>query len=766
MLDDDTKTPLALETARRLHALGWSPLPLPQQAKKDPPAGFTGYAGRYPTAQNIERWKWSGNICIRMPPDVIGVDVDIYHDGEVGLNELEVAHGKLPHTVWSTSREDGSGIALFRVPAGTTLAGNPRKGIELIQAHHRYAVVHPSIHPEGRLYQWIDEQSNEFIDFPPPPDELPDLPWGWVTGLAVTKTAAACAASPVVVREFIDTAISKTFGPALKGVENKLANYEGSRHDTLVKMACWALTEAAAGLYPASEALEVLDRWWNLVMDDPARRDGGEFGDVVCWAVAQVRTRDEEVEAIRLEHTRGLDALIAPGARGVDQGVSDKAPDEDANVREVLATGEIRPSSSVNLPDEFWNARPSLQHIRQAAHSRVRSADAVLAFTLARAAALIPPTVRLPAITGGQASLNFLAGIISSSGGGKSSAGAVARDLVPIERADVIADIPLGSGEGMTELFFEMISEEGPDGKQRKVKRQVKKGAFIYLDEGQALAEMGGRKGATLLPTLRAAWSGEVIGQSNASIDTHRVLRAHTYRLAIAVGFQYEYAASLIDDAPGGTPQRFVFAAATDPSVPDEAPEWPGELYIDIPPIISTGTVIEFDPDIATEIRTRARMAVRGQYEPDPLDSHADLIRMKLAALLAILDGRLDVGTEDWALAGQVQKTSNVVRSAIIERARQQRAREEAFRSSTMANREVVVAETKEHRALVNGARAIGRKVHRAGGVPVSIRELRHAVKSSDRQLAEFDEMIQHALDLRWITPVLDGFAKGEGQPS
>jgi hypothetical protein len=762
VLDDDTTTPVALETARHLHDLGWSPLPLPPRAKTEPPSGYTGYAGKYPTARDIEQWDarglWSGNICIRMPADVIGVDVDVYHDGDVGLADLEAAHGKLPTTVWSTSREDGSGIALFRVPAGTTLAGNPRKGVELIQAHHRYMVVFPSIHPEGRLYQWVDEQSGELIDAPPPPDELPDLPWGWVTGLAVTKTAAAAAANPTDVREFIDAAISKTFGAALKGVENKLANYQGSRHDTLVKMTCWALTEAAAGLYPASEALEVLERWWIKVMDDARRRDGGEFGDVVCWAVAQVRNRGDEVERIRLEHTKGLDALITQA--------------DNHHVDGTASTAGINPEtgekvhSAVNLPDEFWNARPSLQHIRQAAHARVRSADAVLAFTLARAAALVPPTVKLPAITGGQASLNFLAGIISSSGGGKSSAGAVALELVPIDREDVIADVPLGSGEGMTELFFEMVSEEGPDGKQRKVKRQVKKGAFIYLDEGQALAEMGGRKGATLLPTLRAAWSGEVIGQSNASVETHRVLRRHSYRLAIAVGFQYEYAAALIDDAPGGTPQRFVFATATDPSVPDEAPEWPGELHIDIPPIISTGTVVEFDDEVATGIRTRARMAVRGQYEPDPLDSHADLVRMKVAALLAILDGRLYVSVEDWSLAGQVQRTSNVVRATIIERARQQRAREEAIRSSAMANRETVVSETKETRALANGARAIGRKAHRSDGTPLSVRELRSAVKGTDKQLAEFDEMLQYALERKWITPLLDGFTKGEGQPS
>jgi hypothetical protein len=42
-----------------------------------------------------------------------------------------------------------------------------------------------------------------------------------------------------------------------------------------------------------------------------------------------------------------------------------------------------------NLPLEFWEQRPVLAHIRQAAHSRGRSADLVFAATLARLSSMV-----------------------------------------------------------------------------------------------------------------------------------------------------------------------------------------------------------------------------------------------------------------------------------------------------------------------------------------------------------------------------------------
>lgn len=425
-------------------------------------------------------------------------------------------------------------------------------------------------------------------------------------------------------------------------------------------------------------------------------------------------------------------------------------------------TGEIR--STLNLPDEFWDSRPSLRHIRQAAHARTRSADAVLLFVLARVAATIHPMITLPAIVGGLSSLNFLGGVIASSGGGKSSAGGVARELVPIRSDHIASDVPPGSGEGMTELYFGMVEEETAEGKKRKVKRQVKWGAFIYLDEGQALAEMGNRKGATLLPTLRSAWSGEVIGQSNATQETHRVLSAHSYRMSIMVGFQLEYAADLVADTAGGTPQRFVFASATDPSIPDERPEWPGIIETNPPDIAGRAHSFTFDDEITDEIRQRQLESARGTRIIDPLDGHADLVRMKVAALLAFMDGGLTVNAQDWDLAGMVMATSNAVRTRVIHTAQAQSSEREQAHRDLLAGRDEASERAAIRRAVTSGAKSIGRRVHKLGDA--AQRDLMSAVASKHRTLVGgIDEMVDHAIGEGWIVQIADRYTPGKKHP-
>jgi hypothetical protein len=165
---------------------GWrGVLPLPANAKKFPPKGYTGSDGTDPYYPEV--WEWingtagGGNIALRLPLDVIGIDVDAYDDkaGADTLTAAEKAHGKLPPTWRTTSRDDGvSGIRLYRVPPGMAW-DQIGPGIETIQRSHRYAVVWPSVHPEGRTYRWIDP-SGVVSTVIPHLDELPSLPQAWI----------------------------------------------------------------------------------------------------------------------------------------------------------------------------------------------------------------------------------------------------------------------------------------------------------------------------------------------------------------------------------------------------------------------------------------------------------------------------------------------------------------------------------------------------------------------------------------------------------
>src|SRR5690349_7010026 len=111
------------DTAARYVDAGWSVLVLPAGAKYPPLTGFTG-AGEDADREQVARWVADypmGNIGLRMPPGVIGIDVDNYGDkrGAESLAELVAKCGPLPPTWTSTSRAGGvSGIRFFRVPVG------------------------------------------------------------------------------------------------------------------------------------------------------------------------------------------------------------------------------------------------------------------------------------------------------------------------------------------------------------------------------------------------------------------------------------------------------------------------------------------------------------------------------------------------------------------------------------------------------------------------------------------------------------------------
>jgi hypothetical protein len=175
---------------------GWRGiLPLPAGKKKPPPDGYTGYEGAWPAYPDIQAWadgKPDSSVGLRLPRTVVGIDVDHYGAKRGGhtLTHAEQVWGALPPTWLSTSRVDGvSGIRLFRIPDGVeleTVLAFPELGlgdVEIIQYFHRYTVVWPSHHPDtGRQYRWIDPEGNVSARIPRPND-LPELPHGWIAGL-------------------------------------------------------------------------------------------------------------------------------------------------------------------------------------------------------------------------------------------------------------------------------------------------------------------------------------------------------------------------------------------------------------------------------------------------------------------------------------------------------------------------------------------------------------------------------------------------------
>jgi hypothetical protein len=222
---------------------------------------------------------------------------------------------------------------------------------------------------------------------------------------------------------------------------------------------------------------------------------------------------------------------------------------------------------------------------------------------------------------------------------------------------------------------------------------------LFHVDEGQGMLAQGSRQGATLLPILRSAWSGVNLGQANANLDARRYVPAGSYRFAIVVGFQLGVGSTLVADADGGTPQRFVFASA-------------GPLAC--------------AQEIADEVWTAHVRSSRGEVDVDDLDSHRNQTRLKVACLLAVMAGRLDVGVDvdDWRLAGMILDTSDAVRASVVDHARAKAAEVEGGGTRKMVARAGAIADNAVQRTADGFTRcveAVGRKVWRDATETVGI---------------------------------------------
>ena len=313
------------------------------------------------------------------------------------------------------------------------------------------------------------------------------------------------------------------------------------------------------------------------------------------------------------------------------------------------------------LPPSFYDSTPYLRHIRQAAHALRVAPDAVLVATLCRVAAATPPTTYID--TPEPTPLNLIGALIAAPGNGKSLANSTAFRLVPDLGLGVNDSLPLGTGEGLVESYFESVSVINDTGKGKHIeKRQAFKSGYFYCDEGETLFTLTTRKGATILQTLRTAWSGGVLGNTNANVETRRKLERNSYRACVVVAFQPSCGSALVADSHGGTPQRFIFASATDIDMPTIAPSVPDVLGYEA---TNQLLAIQVHAEILRELDTNKVNRARGTVQVDPLDTHVDYNRLRVAAIFALLDRRQFIDLNHWNLATMVLDNSRQVRRTL-----------------------------------------------------------------------------------------------------
>jgi P4 family phage/plasmid primase-like protien len=171
---------------------GWEGV-LPVAGKdRNLPREYTGRAGGWPDDDQVAAWvasRGADNVALRVPRDVLGIDVDAY-DGRLGLATTEwyaeQVGEPLPPTWYSTSRADGSRILLYRVPQDVEWVSDLGRDsdVQVVRHGHRYAVCWPSRHPRtGAEYRWYRPDGTP-AEGPPSPGELAALPAGWVRALS------------------------------------------------------------------------------------------------------------------------------------------------------------------------------------------------------------------------------------------------------------------------------------------------------------------------------------------------------------------------------------------------------------------------------------------------------------------------------------------------------------------------------------------------------------------------------------------------------
>lgn len=325
---------------------------------------------------------------------------------------------------------------------------------------------------------------------------------------------------------------------------------------------------------------------------------------------------------------------------------------------------DFTPPPGCYLPDLFWEHHWKLGLLHDAAHNRMVVPDAVLVAVMCRVATLIDYRWVLPPIVGGVGSLNFIGGLIGPPGRGKSSANAIAAEIVPFDDSVIYRNT--GSGEGIAAVFMKEQPKNVPDDFD-----PYNRAAMFYVDEGAILAKVDARQGSTFAETLRTAAHGGQLGQQNGNKLTTRHVPAHNYRFTMLAGFQPTNAGPFIDRDAEGTPQRFVWAPAVGGNIPapGDEPPWPANLSdLNIPaPIYERQPLIVVDT-ITREVKQTQWEIITGRRSIAGIDAHRQQERVRLAALLALyLEGATTVTDEHWALAGVWSDASRAIRNYTVE---------------------------------------------------------------------------------------------------
>jgi hypothetical protein len=709
-------------------------LPVPYGSKQLAVSGWTGYRGKRPDHGQVKHWlnqHGADNIAIRMPEDVIGIDVDAYGDkyGELTLDVWEMSIGPLPATWRSTSRNrDISGIYWFRLPEEAVglhwhdLGGD----VETISWHHRYAMVWPSIHPEtGQTYVWYDDWGKRVVD-PPAKEDLALLPMAWVQRLlkpshedrsAVTRDTSGHRDPAYGVRSDAQVWIERSL-QTLDDLPNPW--YPGAFWDqTTFNVACDLVRLANSG-------------WTGYTLEQAQ-------DDLFAHAPTDEEWTNHEVDA------KWRSALTAVG--------EEARPDPVAE--------DFEPLTDEEQGGSLFDATPVFRHIRQAAHSRGLRAPMVLQNVMARILLEVPPGWVLPPVVGAKASLNLFFASVGVSSAGKSTSTELAGELLGLVGMEQDRQIlPVGTGEGMADAFLDYDNKI--DGMPQLLPNPAR---MFTADEVETLNQLVDRNGSTLSSLLKTAGTGGTLGQANAKAGgRNRIVPRGQYRMTMVVNVQPSMAAPLLDGEKSGLPQRFLWMSAEDPEAPRSAtedfPEYPGPLDWEMPGDGSPERVISYSNEIRLQV-IQAHLDEQHRTDGGKMEGHLNLTRLKVAEIFAILHGETDITEQWWELAGRFVKESvkaiEMCKEAVLTEAVEENVR----RAQAAGHAQVITTEIVQQDALLV-ERCRGRIVSLLEDYEGEVVTWAYLLKQLSKRQKQVADRAREALEINGVIEVTPGKRGGE----
>lgn len=401
-------------------------------------------------------------------------------------------------------------------------------------------------------------------------------------------------------------------------------------------------------------------------------------------------------------------------------------------------------ANGIRLAPSCWDS-PARAHIKQASEAMNSSPEALLHTVLTRVSATTLPSVVVDTVIDQPASLNVIAALIGPPGTGKGRAIRHASKLLPFSNEHGPEELGLTTGEGLIEAYIGVDDLTGE-------RVQIHDKAFAATTEAAVLAQCVTRAGNTLQAHLCSAWMAEALITSTADLDRRRKILADEYRFSGVMAAQPDVADAFLSSGYLGLPQRIAWAPSTRQAgtrVPlDERPAWPGELQVE--GLGTLASCLESLADVklvlpsqaVIELEAIAEALEDGWGEEHPLDTHEPLWKSKYAALLALLDGTVEIDMAHWRLATAMWDASCNQRELMVLEAENRRRTQRAVEAGQRVH---LGASIRQAQKMVDEgaplpvrqvAIRMGRKAH-ASPVPLTAAQLKDAASAQSKKNAE-----------------------------